>query len=114
MARRPLRCPDFLDSAAEWTGSQRLMVGIPDPDTLLLCAAGSPVVRRVQEATLGSQYAGAVDLTPCLLFLDHGRLSLEANVRSREIRHRSPCPITSHYQRDAQPHAGHAGRLAGV
>jgi predicted transposase YbfD/YdcC len=36
------------------------------------------------------------------------------DVRSREIRHRSPRPITSHYQRDAQPHAGHAGRLAGV
>jgi hypothetical protein len=78
MAASAIALPDFSDSAAEWTGNHRLMVGIPDPDTLLLCAADSPVVRHIREATLGSQYAGAVNLTPCLLLLDHGRLSLEA------------------------------------
>jgi hypothetical protein len=78
MAASAIALPHFSDRAAEWTGSQRLMVGIPDPDTLLLCAAGSPVVWHIQAATLGSQYVGAVNLTPCLLLLDHGRLSLEA------------------------------------
>jgi hypothetical protein len=78
MAASAIALPDFSDSAAEWTGSRRLMLGIPDPDTLLLCAAGSPVVRHLREATLGSPYAGAVNLTPCLLLLDHRRLSLEA------------------------------------
>jgi hypothetical protein len=78
MAASAIALPDFSESAAEWTGGQRLMVGIPDPDTLLLCAAGSPVVRHLREATLGSPYVGAVNLTPCLLLLDHGRLSLEA------------------------------------
>jgi hypothetical protein len=58
MAASAVALPDFSDSAAEWTGRQRLMVGIPDPDTVLLCAAGSPVVRHIQGATLGSQYAG--------------------------------------------------------
>jgi hypothetical protein len=84
MAASAIALPDFSDRAAEWTGSQRLMVGIPDPDTLLLCAAGSPVVGHIQEATLGSQYVGAVNLTPCLLLLDHGRLSLEARRRGAQ------------------------------
>jgi hypothetical protein len=63
---------------ADAAGGQRLLAGIPDPDTLLLCAADSPVAREIQRTTLGSRYTGAVNLTPCLLLVDHGMLSVTA------------------------------------
>lgn len=69
--------PDFVEQARTWVGDQRLIVGLPNLDTLLVCAATSPMAHRIEQIVLQSDYQGAVNLTPCVLLYD-GRLSLHA------------------------------------
>jgi hypothetical protein len=62
--------PDFCDQASEWTGTKRVFVGIPNPDTLLVAAYTSPVVQSLLRWVDTSCYAGAIDLEPASYLLN--------------------------------------------
>jgi hypothetical protein len=83
IASSALALPDFFEQAMQWVGNREIQIAVPDPDTLLLCAARSPVARDLKNAALQSQYVGAVHLTPCVLLLENGKLSLQAKRISR-------------------------------
>ena len=82
MASGAIGLADFRENVVGWIGSNRAIIGIPDPDTLIICAANSPLLSRIQQQILNSKYSGPVNLTPALLLLDNDRLSLD---RKREI-----------------------------
>jgi len=70
--------PDFAEHAAGWAGERQLIVGLPNPDTLIVAAANSPMARRVEEIAFASDYQGAVNLTPCVLLVQGKKITLQA------------------------------------
>jgi hypothetical protein len=77
LAAAAIGLPNFFDQATNWIESKQIVVAIPDPNNLIVCAANSPVVAEIQQKTLASEYVGAVALTPCVLLIDNGKISLK-------------------------------------
>lgn len=78
LAASAIGLPDFPAQATGWLGSARLLAAIPNPDTLMVCEAGSPVTGHLRGAVLKSTYTGAINLTPCVLRIEDGRISVLA------------------------------------
>jgi hypothetical protein len=78
MASAAIGLPNFVENAAKWVQSAQIIVAIPDPDTVMLCARDSHPVGYIRETALKSNYTGAINLTPCVLLLDNGRWSMLA------------------------------------
>jgi hypothetical protein len=67
---------DFSERASSWVGSPRVLIGIPNPDTLLICAADSSSLEHIRTNILKSDYHGSVNLTPCLVLLEGRKVKL--------------------------------------
>jgi len=74
--------PGFLENAEAWAGSKQLTIGILNPSMLMVCASASRAVQYVRDMALKSPYNAAVNLTPCVLQLNEGKLSLLARAKS--------------------------------
>lgn len=59
--------PGFFEQATSWTESPVVHVGIPDPNTLFVCGASTPVAAKIRELTLGTTYEGVLSFTPTLI-----------------------------------------------
>jgi hypothetical protein len=71
-----LGLPNFHEQAEKWVGSPKVMVSIPDPNTLIVCDANSSVVQQVQKFALNSSFkGGAINFTPSVLLIENGKLS---------------------------------------
>lgn len=58
LAASAIALPDFYRKFREWVGADALLLGVPDPSTLLVCDAGAEKPKRVlTEAVRESDYA---------------------------------------------------------
>jgi hypothetical protein len=81
LAAAAVGLPNFADKAEGWVKSRHVMIGIPDPGTVMVCAAESPVMSHVRDTIKGAQYSGTVDLTPCLMRIDNKKPSVQMRQR---------------------------------
>lgn len=67
--------PAFYRRAAELAGAERLVVGVPSPDEILVAAADSGLVETVHRAVVESEYAGE-ELVPSVLLVVRDRIEV--------------------------------------
>ncbi|HLK57124.1 MAG TPA: hypothetical protein VKU00_11195 [Chthonomonadaceae bacterium] len=70
--------PNFADNAFSWLSAPRITIGIENPDSLVLWSAETPLTRKLYDQVLQSDYWGSVALTPSILALEQGILSVVA------------------------------------
>jgi hypothetical protein len=75
-AAAALGLPNFVENARSWLPVPRLTIGIESPDSLFLWSADTPLTRELYQKTIQSNYWGAVALTPSILSLEGGVLSV--------------------------------------
>jgi hypothetical protein len=69
--------PDFYQRLSRAVGAERLVVGLPSPDDVLVAGAGSPSAEVVERAVLESAAPGG-ELVPCVLAIEGDQISVLA------------------------------------
>jgi hypothetical protein len=84
LAAAAIGLPDFSKQAETWLNTKQLLTSIPDPNTLIICAANAPIAQEVKQLALQSDYVGSViNLTPSVLYIDDGEISVLARKPNR-------------------------------
>lgn len=69
--------PDFHRRLADATGAERLVVGLPSADEILVAAAGTPLADAIEQAVLGVEHTDG-ELVPCVLSVEGDRIEVLA------------------------------------
>ncbi|MDQ0376723.1 hypothetical protein [Amycolatopsis thermophila] len=81
LAGSALALDDFGEQMARNLGEERLVVGLPCPDELVVAGADSGWAEVIHEQVLGSEY-DTTELVPCVVLLEPGGMRLLAERRA--------------------------------
>lgn len=74
LAASAIGLPNFGRQAANWVRCPKIVIGIPNPNYLYVCAANSKAVAVIRELTLASDYMGAIALTPQVILMEGAKI----------------------------------------
>jgi hypothetical protein len=68
--------PESYEKFTEWVGSEDIIVGFPNPDSILITDQGSGFESHIMEKVQQSDYMGAVALTPSVFLWNSSGLKM--------------------------------------